>query len=179
MWHAVGQISTGFGLAAFLAAIGLLIYRANLRARIQTIRSLPTDKRADALRAEINAFGLSLSSLTKQQQFELAVKELEIREKRLRYTAVVVVLLALISGGVAAVAFATSSRAVAAVDPVPPHPPRHQDVATMPDFRTGLDDESPYCDGPRPAGRSRFPATTKTDLRILRCFAVRRPAPQA
>src|SRR5580658_7637205 len=110
MWHLIGQISTSFSLVAFLGAAGLLAYRATLRNRVQLLKSVPGADRAEIISRQLNSFGINASGLNRQQQYDLALRELEIREKRLRYTAIVIVFLASISGTVAIYGFSTGAR---------------------------------------------------------------------
>ena len=109
MWDAVTGISTGVALAAFLAAAALSAYRYNLKSRARVIRSLPADSRGEALARELNAFGLDASRLSREQQFQLALREFDIRRARLRLTTVVVIILAVIPGVVALVSILSDS----------------------------------------------------------------------
>ena len=102
--------STGFGLAAFFATIGLLAYRANLRNRLQVIKTTPENSRSNIITSELNSFGIDATKLTLQQQVDIAIKELELREKRMFYTSNVTIVTVIVCGIVSIVAFATSSK---------------------------------------------------------------------
>jgi hypothetical protein len=106
MWGAVTQISTGVALTAFLAAIALSAYRSNLKSRAERIHSLPPPERMHALDRELNIFGIDAPTLSKEQQYQLALREIELRRTRLFTTTAVVMVLAVMSGIVAAFSIA-------------------------------------------------------------------------
>jgi len=102
MWDAIGHISTGLTLAAFLAAAGLSAYRSHLKTRANVLLGLPPEARANELARELNSFGIEAKGLTREQQFRLALEEFELRRARLRSITAVVMVLAIISGLIAA-----------------------------------------------------------------------------
>lgn len=98
MWNAITQVTTGLTLVAFLAAIAVTPYRSQLAGRAKVIQSLPSADRVEALQRELNAFGIDAKSLTKEQQFQLALREIELRRTRLYSITIFIVVVALISG---------------------------------------------------------------------------------
>jgi hypothetical protein len=102
MWDAVGKISTGFGLLAFIVAVAVGVYRASIKGRINTLKALPAADRAQVVTQTLNTFGIKAENLTSEQSYNLALRELSIKDRRFKILALAVVLLALIFAGVAA-----------------------------------------------------------------------------
>jgi hypothetical protein len=103
MWEIATQVSTGIALAAFLAVAGLYAYMASLKSRLKIIQALPAEARGDALAKELNAFSIDGRGLTREQQFRLAGKEIELRRARLASITAIIIVLAVISGLIAAI----------------------------------------------------------------------------
>jgi PAN domain len=123
MWETVGQVTTGVGLAAFIAAIALSAFRLALKHRISVIKSIPAAYRADTLSRELNSFGINASNLLPEQQYQIALKEIGLRAKRLTTFAVIVIFIATISGAVATYAiFAVPALRSEASTHTPPTP---------------------------------------------------------
>jgi hypothetical protein len=101
MWDAIGHVTTGVTLVAFLAAAAVTAYRAYLKSSITSIEALPPDQRGPALARQLNAFGIDARNLTRAQQFEIAVSEVSLRSRRLLIIAATVVVISLICCAVA------------------------------------------------------------------------------
>ncbi len=97
------NVSTGIALIAFLSAIALAAYRHHLKNRESLIRSLPSAARAEWLDRELNAFGVRAEGLTKEQRFQLALREIELRRARLFLIAGVAAILGAVAGSVAVI----------------------------------------------------------------------------
>jgi hypothetical protein len=120
-WAAIKQVSTGLTLAAFVVASLLSAYRYHLKNRADVIRSLPDNQRGEALARELNAFGVSAANLSSEQQFQIALKEIELRRSRLTLLTIVAVVLALFSAIVAL--FYVVKDGPGTSDPSPTHAP--------------------------------------------------------
>jgi hypothetical protein len=83
MWEAIGNVTTGLSLVAFMVAAAVTVYRAQLRARIKTIEAVPPSERSGLIEKELNAFGIDAGNLTKAQQYEIAIRELSLRSRKL------------------------------------------------------------------------------------------------
>lgn len=83
MWDAVQHVSTGLALVAFLGAVAVVAYRANLKHRLKIINTVPRQRRAQVITKELNAFGIAATNLTTAQQFDLAKREIDLRARRL------------------------------------------------------------------------------------------------
>ena len=104
-WTTAAQISTGLAFLSFLAALGLTAYRSKLKSQLDQFKSLPASDRANASRAVLNSFGIDASKLSREQQFLLAMKELESRDDRFKYTLLAAVAAVVVSVIVAAYSF--------------------------------------------------------------------------
>jgi type II secretory pathway pseudopilin PulG len=103
-WEAIKYVSGGFTLCAFFVA-ALLSYLKNRtqeeRKRIETAR--PED-RADLVAKTLEFFNVDTRGLTREQQFQLAMRQINGRIERFRLVAIVVVVLAIIGAGLSAYA---------------------------------------------------------------------------
>ena len=98
MWDAIGHVSTGLTLIAFMVAAAVSAYRLQLRSRIKTIEAVPPSERGKLIEKELNAFGIDAGNLSRTQQFEIALRELNLRSRKLLALTLVVVLITLIFG---------------------------------------------------------------------------------
>jgi len=104
MWDAIQNVSTPLALVAFLAALVAWVLRMRLRGQEKTLRTLPDSDFAEAILTKEGAFGVETQNLTRQQQYELALKQIAAREGRFQTTARVFLLVALLLAGLAAYA---------------------------------------------------------------------------
>jgi hypothetical protein len=81
MWRSIGQISSGFYLLAFLAAVGFVAYRAKINNKIRLLRSLPAKDRATHIDREFNTFGINSKDLTRSDQFKVLIEELNTKKE--------------------------------------------------------------------------------------------------
>ncbi|MCK1405028.1 hypothetical protein [Bradyrhizobium sp. 76] len=98
MWDAVGHVTTGLTLVAFMVTAGLTAYRVHLKSRIKLIEAVPPSERGGVLEKQLNAFGVEAKNLTKAQQYQIAVRELNLRSRKLLALTFVVALIAIILG---------------------------------------------------------------------------------
>lgn len=71
---AATSITSGVGLVAFVAVAILVAYLAKLKARSRAINEAPPGQKADVIELTAQDFGVSLSGLTRDQQFDLVVR---------------------------------------------------------------------------------------------------------
>lgn len=98
MWEAIGQVSTGITLLAFIVAASVSAYRLQLRSRIKTIEAVAPSERGKLLEKELNSFGIKAENLSRTQQYEIALRELNLRARKLSAITLVVILMTLIFG---------------------------------------------------------------------------------
>jgi hypothetical protein len=96
MWHAVGLVTTGFTLVAFLAAVAAWVIRQKILEKERLLRTAPEEKRAELVAAALEFFNVDTRRLTKQQQFELALQQIQARGQRFLLTTILIALVALI-----------------------------------------------------------------------------------
>jgi hypothetical protein len=96
MWHAVGLVTTGFTLVAFLAAVAAWVIRQKILEKERLLRTAPEEKRAELVAAALEFFNVDTRRLTKQQQFELALQQIRARGQRFLLTTILIALVALI-----------------------------------------------------------------------------------
>jgi len=104
MWEAIGYISSGATLIAFLAASIVTIFRRQLVHKENLINSAPENKRSELVQAALDSYSIESKDLTKQQRYELLMEQIKQREKRFKVTAFVIVILAFLSAALAAYA---------------------------------------------------------------------------
>lgn len=117
MWQAIQYVTTGFTLAAFIAAAIASVLKRQADNKLKAIQSAPEEDRPDLVRDALEFLHVEPSGLTKEQQYDIAVKQIQERATRFRITATVVVLLALIGASLSA--FAISHAAGQATDVKP------------------------------------------------------------
>jgi hypothetical protein len=105
MWEVIRYVTSAFTLAAFLAAVGASIYWCWIRHKERLIRTAPEKDRAKLVGDALESFHINPENLTREQQFKLALKQMEARTQRGKTWAAVTVLALLIGGCVLALAF--------------------------------------------------------------------------
>lgn len=84
MWQAIPTIGTILALAAFFFALYFRAVQKYISIAIDSVRSigaLPSKSRLDATKILVNVFDLDVSNLSPEQQFELAKRTFEKRER--------------------------------------------------------------------------------------------------
>jgi hypothetical protein len=82
MWQALQYVGTGLSLVAFIVAALLLAYRARLTNRAEIIKSAPEKERLDAIATTAEFFRVDVSGLTRAQQQEIALTQIQARARR-------------------------------------------------------------------------------------------------
>ena len=109
MWEAIGLVSSGVTLAAFIAAAAATIYSRAARKQERLIKLADEDQRADLVLNALEFFQVDSSKLSRQQQFELALEQIKARARRFMILAISVCFIAVIAGGVTAYAITRDS----------------------------------------------------------------------
>ena len=125
MWEAIAYVSSGLTLTAFLAAIAAWVYKHQSEEKERLLSTAPPSKRAKLVEQALESFHVDTSGLTKEQQYNLAVQQIQARAQRFRWTAIVVIILVVIAATVAAYAI---NRIVA---PRPESPPEQTQPRTQ------------------------------------------------
>jgi hypothetical protein len=103
-WQVIQYVSSGFTLCAFIVAVVAAVINRLADSRLKSIQSASEADRAGLVQAELEFFNVNTQNLTKEQQFTLAVHQIQARAKRFFTIAVVVILLALIGASLTAYA---------------------------------------------------------------------------
>ena len=117
MWQSLQYVTTGFTLAAFIAAAIASVLKRQADNQLKAIQSAPEADRADLVRDALEFLHVKPSGLTREQQYKIVVEQIRQRATRFRIVATVVVLLALIGASLSA--FAISHAAAPATDVKP------------------------------------------------------------
>jgi hypothetical protein len=104
MWESIQYVSTGLTLVAFIVAITAGVIRSKSHQRVRLLEAVPEDQRAKLVERELEFFDVATGGLTKQQQFELALAQINARSRRFGTTAVAVCLVAILFAAVSAYA---------------------------------------------------------------------------
>ena len=96
MWDAIAYVSTGISLVAFLAAVASWTYRHKIGQKERLLRSLPENKRANAVADVLELFKVETSNLTKQQQYDLAIEQIRAKTKRYLLAIITVIIICFI-----------------------------------------------------------------------------------
>lgn len=91
MWQVIGQISSIFGLLAFVAAVIGTIWRRALLNRERMIATAPEEQRGTLIAAVLDRVVVETQGLTREQRFQLAQKTLGDRAARFRLMVLVAV----------------------------------------------------------------------------------------
>src|SRR5215468_11807153 len=81
-WGALQYVGTGLSLVAFAVAAILFAYRARLAHRAEIIKSAPEKERLEAIAITAEFFRVDVSSLTRAQQQEIALTQIQARSRR-------------------------------------------------------------------------------------------------
>ncbi|MCJ2085036.1 hypothetical protein MKK88_03370 [Methylobacterium sp. E-005] len=103
MWNAISEVSGGFALAAFLAAVVLSLYQAYLNNQTKSLEALPLDKRSDFINAKSIGLNIDTSGLSADQKYNLALTVLKNRADIVKNIFNAVIFFGLISGSLAAI----------------------------------------------------------------------------
>lgn len=101
MWEAIAYVSSGFTLAAFLAAVVAWSFKAKVDERERLIRTAKPEERADLVRNTLEFFHVDATKLTKDLQYKVVLEQIHARSQRFRMVSVVICFLAAIAAVVA------------------------------------------------------------------------------
>ena len=96
MWHILPYITSGVTLVAFLAAVAAWLHRSKLKHDSELIRSAPQDKRDALISAYLGRFEVDTANLTKQQQYDVVVKQIDGRAQRFKWLVVAALTIAIL-----------------------------------------------------------------------------------
>ncbi len=115
MWQAISYVTSGLTLLAFAYSVIAWIYKTKSEERERLIRIAKEEQRAELVRNALEFFHVETKGLTKEQQYNLALEQIQSRAQRFRITAAVVCFIALITAIITA--FAISKVGKPAIKP--------------------------------------------------------------
>lgn len=101
MWEAIGFVSSGVTLVAFLAAVVAWSYKSKADERERLIRTAKPEQRADLVRNALEFFHVDTTELTREQQYNLAIEQIRARAQRFKFLAALVCFLSVVAATVA------------------------------------------------------------------------------
>jgi len=101
MWTAIAWVTGPFSLAAFLAAVVAYAYRQRSLREAELIHAAPEDERARLVQDALEFFHVETSKLTRQQQYEIAMAQIQARARRFAIVAGVITAIAILSTALA------------------------------------------------------------------------------
>jgi hypothetical protein len=104
MWRGITYVSSAITLIAFIAAVAAWMYRQNALEKVRLIRSAPADRRPDLVNRALEFFDIDTSGLTRDQQYDLAVRQIDARAARSRNAVMTILAICLIAMGTTAFA---------------------------------------------------------------------------
>jgi hypothetical protein len=110
MWNAISYVTSGLALVAFMAAVTAWSYRSKTQERERLIRSAKEGDRGELVRNALEFFNIDAVGLTKEQQFRLALEQIQARGRRFMISAGVVCFLAVVAVTIAAYAITQHGR---------------------------------------------------------------------
>jgi hypothetical protein len=105
-WEAIKYVSSGFTLCAFVVAALFAYLRNRSQEERKRIESASPEDRAALVAKTLEIFSVDTTNLTRQQQFDIAMRQINGRIEHFRIIAVVVVVLAALGAGLSALALA-------------------------------------------------------------------------
>jgi hypothetical protein len=117
MWSAIGYVSSGITLVAFLGALALQAYRHSVDQKRELINTAPEDQRAALVSQALEIFRIDPAGLSPQQQFDLAVRLISERATRFNRMTSLVALLIVTGGVISCVAISRAVTVSAAESP--------------------------------------------------------------
>lgn len=119
-WQSIGYVSSALTLVAFIVAAGVWAYRKALLQKQWLIRQAPEQDRARLVENTLEFFNVDTSGLTKQEKYQIVMKQINERAVRFKITALVVVIIACLATTVSIYALSRDRRGTGgAGDPIP------------------------------------------------------------
>jgi hypothetical protein len=100
-WSAIAYVSSGLTLIAFIVAVAAWVHSNNILGVERRIKLAPAQDRAALVEQTLEFFRVDTTKLTRAQQYDLAIRQIEGRAQRFRTVARVVTVVAVVAGGVA------------------------------------------------------------------------------
>ena len=116
-WDAIKYVSSGVTLVAFLASLVAWIYKSNVDQRERLIRSASEADRATLIQDALEFFHVDTGNLNKEQRYDIVIRQITERSKRLRNNSFLIFGLSIVAAVVTIIIMMSSTKSSA--DPVP------------------------------------------------------------
>lgn len=97
MWTTIKYVSSGITLIAFLGALAAWLYKSHLLKTERLIKTVPEAERASLVEQTLLLFKLEPAKLTREQRYNLALRQIHEHARRYRVTAFVVIIIAILA----------------------------------------------------------------------------------
>jgi len=122
MWETVKSVSTVISLIAFVVAVAAGVWKAKIAERERLIKAAPSKSRAALISKTLEFFDVDPARLTEEQQFKIAMEQINRRAERFRLLVIAFVVLGLVAAGIGVFAMVrypnASGRPLPGPDPV-------------------------------------------------------------
>lgn len=119
MWTALKYVGSGLTLVAFICALAAWLYRYQLQKKERLIKSVPEDERARLVEQTLVLFKVDSVKLTREQQYNLALRQIREHARKYQVTAAVIVIFGVLA---AVLTFFAMPRLIQAPVPAPTTP---------------------------------------------------------
>ncbi len=102
MWNSIASVSTGFALAAFLAAVAAWIIKAKSEENGNLISKADNNTKARLVQDALEFFHVDSENLTKEQQYSIVMEQIGNRAKKFRILAILIAFISLVAAMLAA-----------------------------------------------------------------------------
>lgn len=90
MWEAIAYVSSGFTLAAFIAAVSAWVLKEKSEEKRKLISLADDANRAELVQSALEFFHVETEGLTKEQKYQIAMRQIQARADRFRTTAILI-----------------------------------------------------------------------------------------
>jgi Carboxypeptidase regulatory-like domain len=104
MWNAIAYVTSGLALVAFIVAVAAQVYKHKADQAQRLIQQAPEAQRPRLIENAFEFFRIDTKGLTKKQNFELAMKQIDAKSHRYAIQAKTVLAIAVLISAVAALA---------------------------------------------------------------------------
>lgn len=96
VFDAISMVTSGLTLAAFIGALIAFVIRHRINREKELIEQAPESDRAELIKNALEFFNVDTGNLTKQQQYNIAMEQINSRSRRFTITSIVIVIIAIL-----------------------------------------------------------------------------------
>ncbi|HDH1863828.1 TPA: DUF3828 domain-containing protein [Klebsiella quasipneumoniae subsp. similipneumoniae] len=96
VWQSIGLVSSGFTLIAFICAVIAWIYKIKSENEANELKNAPDNKRVELVLAKMAFFNVDTKKLSKEQQYSLALAQINHRASKLKIQSLVICIIGVI-----------------------------------------------------------------------------------